>query len=166
MAAPDEDRLRCTACGEITPISLVPSTCPACDGILDLELAAKELPVSVPGPQLAGIWEWERWLPYCAPANRVTLGEAGSPLLHSERLGSILGVPDLWIKNDALQPTGSFKDRAIALATSLARQYDREGLILSSSGNAGASAAAYAARAGFPSLSWYRERHRLPNWAR
>ena len=150
--APDHgDRLRCTDCGAVTPISAVPSTCPACDGILDLELGERDAPVPRLGePRLPDLWQWEHWLPFCAPANRVTLGEAQSPLLRCDRLGAALGIGDLWIKNDSLLPTGSFKDRAIALATSLAKQYGREGLVLSSSGNAGASAAAYAARAGLP----------------
>jgi threonine synthase len=145
------DRLHCTDCGAVTPISTVPSTCPACDGILDLELGERDVPVPRLGePRFPDIWQWERWLPYCAPGNRVTLGEAQSPLLRCGRMSAALGVEDLWIKNDSLLPTGSFKDRAIALATSLAKQYGREGLVLSSSGNAGASAAAYAARAGLP----------------
>lgn len=145
------DRLRCTACGAVTPIALVPSTCPACDGILDLVLGERDLPLPRLGqPRFPDIWEWERWLPWCEPENRVTLGEAQSPLLRCDRLAAALGVRELWIKNESLLPTASFKDRAIALATSLAKQYGREGLVLSSSGNAGASAAAYAARAGLP----------------
>lgn len=78
------------------------------------------------------------------------MGEAGTPLLKAERLGARHGLRDLWIKTDSVMPTGSFKDRAIALATSLACEYDRPALVMSSSGNAGASGAAYAARSGKP----------------
>ena len=146
----DRDRLVCTQCRAVTPIDAVPSTCPACDGILDLELGEHPSTGTAFGHTSAGIWAWERWLPRCPPEHRITLGEGHSPLLACPRLGSALGLDDFWIKNDSLQPTGSFKDRAIALATSLARAYGRDGLVLSSSGNAGASSAAYAARAGLP----------------
>ncbi|MFC6490422.1 pyridoxal-phosphate dependent enzyme, partial [Nitratireductor sp. GCM10026969] len=142
------DFLRCVACGNDVSIEVVPSTCPACGGILDLHLA--EGPLQEAADDLTNLWQWAEFLPRCAPKNRVTLGEARSPLLHCPRLGERTGLADLWIKNDSVMPTGSFKDRAIALATSLAKEYGREGLVLSSSGNAGASAAAYAARAGLP----------------
>lgn len=142
------EKLRCTACGAETTIENVPSTCPACRGILDLRLTP---PNGSPGTNGGeGIWRWAEHLPHCAAQNRVTLGEGGSPLLASPRLAEKTGLCDLWIKNDSIMPTGSFKDRAIALATSLAKQYERPGLVLSSSGNAGASSAAYAARAGLP----------------
>jgi threonine synthase len=95
-----------------------------------------------------GIWRWAAQLPNCHPQNPISLGEGESPLLAVRRLGAAFGLDDLWVKNDAIMPSGSFKDRAIALATSLACEYSREGLILASSGNAGASGAAYAARAG------------------
>lgn len=150
MSTTNADRLVCMQCGAVTPIETVPSTCPACDGILDVELGSTSPRLSAPMQTSAGLWEWERWLPRCAVENRVTLGEGRSPLLACGRLAGRLGIENLWIKNDALQPTGSFKDRAIALATSLAREYGRKGLVLSSSGNAGASGAAYAARAGLP----------------
>ena len=95
-----------------------------------------------------GIWKWSEYLPFCAPRHRISLGEANSPLLKCDRLAEQLGLSNFWIKNDSITPTGSFKDRAMALTVSLALQYEQDGLVLSSSGNAGASAAAYAARAG------------------
>ncbi|WP_170134985.1 threonine synthase [Acuticoccus kandeliae] len=146
------DRMVCTACGATTPIERVPSTCPECDGILDLFLGEKAGDARAPSPAGAseGLWVWADHLPHCKPQNRITLGEGNSPLLAAPRLGKALGVDDLWIKNDSLQPSGSFKDRAVALATSLACEYGRDAMVLSSSGNAGASSAAYAARAGLP----------------
>jgi threonine synthase len=143
---PGKDHLVCTACGHEEPIDAVPSTCSVCDGILDLVLGAAR---QEPGD---GLWRWAEHLPQVAPRNRVFLGEAGTPLVAAHRLGARLGTADLWIKNESLQPTGSFKDRALALATSLAVEYRRPGVVLSSSGNAGASAAAYAARAGLPAV--------------
>jgi threonine synthase len=152
-AAMGGEHMACVACGETVPISAVPSTCPHCDGILDLRLpetGSSTPDGTAPAGESPGIWRWARWLPSCAPENRVTLGEGDSPLLRCDRLGARLGLESLWVKNDALMPTGSFKDRAVVLATSLARQHGKPGIVLSSSGNAGASAAAYAARAGLP----------------
>lgn len=143
------DHLVCTACARDVAIETVPSTCPDCGGILDLLLgdgAAERMPSA----DERSLWRWAQHLPSCRPGARVSLGEAGSPLFEAPRLGRALGLDDLWIKNDSVMPTGSFKDRAIALATSLACEYDREAMVLSSSGNAGASGAAYAARAGKP----------------
>ncbi len=139
----------CTDCGHAVAIAGMPSTCPRCDGILDLVFAERS-EREADSVETPGIWHWREWLPACAPENRVTLGEGLTPLLRCLRLGEALGLASIWVKNDAIMPTCSFKDRAVALATSLAKHYARPGLVLSSSGNAGASAAAYAARAGLP----------------
>ena len=145
-AAADPEILCCTCCGWTTPISNMPSTCAKCDGILDMrypeQTAAEE--------GGTGIWTWSQDLPFCAPRHRISLGEANTPLLTCDRLAEHFGLSNFQIKNDSIMPTGSFKDRAMALTVSLALQYKQEGLVLSSSGNAGASAAAYAARAGLP----------------
>ncbi|MGR3481318.1 threonine synthase [Salipiger marinus] len=141
-----EDHLICITCGSSEDIAKVPSTCPACGGILDLVLGS-DAPSRVAGP---GVWAWASRLPAVRPQNRITLGEGATPVLQASRLARQKGLSDLWIKTDSLMPTGSFKDRAIAVATALACEYDRPGMVLSSSGNAGASGAAYAARAGRP----------------
>lgn len=145
------DHLVCTHCHTAVAIADMPSTCPRCDGILDVGLAPapRQFSAAAEGP---GIWRWEEWLPRCATQNRVSLGEGQSPLLRCDRLGRQLGTSQLWLKNDGVSPTGSFKDRGLALTLSLAREYRRPGIVLSSSGNAGASAAAYAARAGIPAI--------------
>lgn len=140
------DHLVCIACGRSEDIATVPSTCLACGGILDLVLGS-DAPSRLAG---AGIWAWAARLPAVRAENRITLGEGATPLLRANRLGQAKGLSNFWVKNDSLMPTGSFKDRAIAVATSLACEYDRPGMVLSSSGNAGASGAAYAARAGRP----------------
>ncbi|GAB5374219.1 MAG: threonine synthase [Acuticoccus sp.] len=135
----------CTACAHVTPLAAVASVCPSCGGILDW--VPGERPPQVPG---AGVWRHADLLPTCAPEHRVSLGEGGAPLLAAPRLGDALGLSDLWVKNESLQPSGSFKDVGVAVAVSLAKAHGRPGAVLSSSGNAGASAAAYCARAGLP----------------
>ncbi len=89
---------------------------------------------------------------YAAPVEkaveRVSLGEGGTPLIHLNRLGRRQGLPNLFLKYEGANPTGSFKDRgtAVALTQALRAGYTRVGTV--SSGNMAASVAAYAARAG------------------
>ena len=81
----------------------------------------------------------------------ITLGEGGTPLLHAPRLSERLGV-ELWLKCEGANPTGSFKDRGMALAVSRAVEAGAPGIVCASTGNTAASAAAYAARAGLPAV--------------
>jgi threonine synthase len=77
----------------------------------------------------------------------VTLGEGSTPLVRAERLSRRLGI-EVWLKLEGANPTGSFKDRGMAVAVSLAVEAGARGLVCASTGNTAASAAAYAARAG------------------
>jgi threonine synthase len=77
----------------------------------------------------------------------ITLGEGGTPLLPAPRLSERFGV-ELWLKCEGLNPTGSFKDRGMAVAVSRALERGAGGVVCASTGNTAASAAAYAARAG------------------
>jgi len=86
-----------------------------------------------------GVWRYGSWLPV---ASGPTLGEGGTPLLRS-RDGA-------WLKNEAANPTLSFKDRAVAVATAMALELGAAGLLCASTGNTAVSVAAYGARAGLP----------------
>ncbi len=81
----------------------------------------------------------------------VTLGEGSTPLLPAPRLSARLGC-ELWLKWEGANPTGSFKDRGMTVAVSRALERGAPGVVCASTGNTGASAAAYAARAGLPSV--------------
>jgi threonine synthase len=81
----------------------------------------------------------------------VTLGEGGTPLLEAPRLSARLGV-ELWLKWEGANPTGSFKDRGMAVAVTRALERGAAGIVCASTGNTAASAAAYAARAGLPAI--------------
>ena len=92
----------------------------------------------------------ERWrdaLPVGDATPLVTLGEGGTPLVRAERVGRELGI-ELWLKCEGANPTGSFKDRGMALAVAKAVEQGAHGIVCASTGNTAASAAAYAARAG------------------
>ena len=90
-------------------------------------------------------------LPVTEATPVVSLGEGGTPLLPAPRLSQRLGV-ELWLKWEGANPTGSFKDRGMTVAVSKALEEGAETLVCASTGNTAASAAAYAARAGLPSV--------------
>ncbi|MER7273060.1 pyridoxal-phosphate dependent enzyme [Dactylosporangium sp. NPDC000244] len=97
-----------------------------------------------------GIWRFADRLPLADPRHAVSLGEGGTPLLDvTDALGLPPGVT-VHVKAEHLNPTGSFKDRIAAVALSLVRERSLRGVVGTSSGNGGAAAAAYGARAGRP----------------
>jgi threonine synthase len=94
------------------------------------------------------IWRWRELLPVTKDESIVTLGEHTTPLLRAPRLGSRLGLANVYVKDDSHLPTGSFKSRGQALAISMAKELGVTRLAIPTAGNAGGAMAAYAARAG------------------
>ena len=80
----------------------------------------------------------------------ITLGEGGTPLIHARRLGAEIGLANLYLKFEGVNPTGSFKDRGMVLAVNRAVSLGARAVVCASTGNTSASAAAYAAAAGLP----------------
>src|SRR5438445_626968 len=101
------------------------------------------------GTAARGLWRFRHLLPVRA-ANPVTLGEGATPLVHLERVGRRLGLPRLYAKDESQNPTWSYKDRLCATAVTHAVETGARVITISSTGNHGASTAAYAARAGVP----------------
>ena len=147
-------RLRCRECGALRRFEPA-YVCDACFGPLEViyELPAIRAAVSrasiEAGPP--SIWRYRALL----PVEEGTLDELGTgftPLVEARNLGKRLGLDRLYVKNDTLNPTGSFKDRNVAVASTLALTYGFDTLACSSTGNLAGSVAAYAARAGLRSL--------------
>jgi threonine synthase len=82
------------------------------------------------------------------PGERISLGEGMTPLVHCERLGKRFGLPQLFVKDEGLNPTGSFKARGLSAAVTCAKALGAQTLAIPTAGNAGGALAAYAARAG------------------
>ena len=150
--------LRCVRCGTRYELGEMYRGCPLCAqegkpsnlevGYDEAELkAAAWAAHEVTGPN--SMWRYLPMLPVVAE-NVVSIGEGGTPLLAAPRLGARLGVPNLYLKDESRNPTGSFKDRLAAAAVSAAGQLGKRVVVGSSSGNAGAAVAAMAARAGMP----------------
>ena len=94
------------------------------------------------------IWDLAPLLPIQNKANMLTLGEGNTPLLKANRLGDFLDLTNLYIKEEGLNPTGSFKARGLCLAVSKAKELGLKDLSIPTAGNAGSALAAYAATAG------------------
>jgi len=94
------------------------------------------------------MWRYDGWLPLARGEHPVTLGEGGTPLLKVERLAARLGFDHLWVKDEGVNPTGSFKARGLAAAVTRAVLGGAKQFVVPTAGNAGVALAAYAARAG------------------
>jgi threonine synthase len=146
--------LECGACGERYDPARLWNVCPACGKPLlaryDLERAAKTLTREALRERPAGMWRYAEVLPVQDPAYWLSLGEGGTPLVHAARLGARIGCPATYIKDESLNPTGSFKARGLAMAVSRAAELGAHSLAIPSAGNAAGAMAAYAAAAGLP----------------
>jgi threonine synthase len=154
--------LACIDCGTTYPLGYR-LECETCRGLLelvyDLELLRRDGPAGLRG---VGLWRYAAVLPIVDPAHRVTLGEGGTPLLEAPRLARQLGVRRLRLKFEGANPTGTVKDRSSATAVAAALQFGFAATSVVSSGNAGSSVAAYAARAGLRALVFAYERASAP----
>jgi threonine synthase len=139
--------LACTSCDALYAFELR-YHCERCGFPLAVTYAEGDGATAPSGSVGEGVWRHSDSLPSVAPENRVTLGEGGTPLLATERLGEAFGFERLLVKSEGVNPTGSFKDRPTAVGVSVALEFGLDTVVVSSTGNAGVSLAAYAARAG------------------
>ncbi|TIT24234.1 MAG: pyridoxal-phosphate dependent enzyme [Mesorhizobium sp.] len=145
----------CIRCGALFRIEtrIDSRGCPICCGEAPANLkvvydrSGATSAASAAGAALPSLWRYADMLP-CGLSDAISLGEGLTPLLSAERLGKQLGVPKLLIKDEGANPTWSHKDRFSTVAVSMARLSGAHVVATASSGNAGASLAAYAARAG------------------
>ncbi len=132
-------RLACTNCALEHPPSMETLACSSCGAPLDVRYVSGADVVD-PGRLPP--------MPFHAESPSITLGEGNTPIVSSEAVGRSLDLRNLTAKLEYLNPTGSFKDRGTAAMMSVAKEFGIEAVAEDSSGNAGASVAAYAAKAG------------------
>lgn len=145
----------CDECGARFDLREPVNLCPNCGGMLEVEYDPERLKRSaelMKHYERGSIWRYRDLFPPVSDDHIISLGEGGTPLIRSRYLGPKLGIPNLYFKNDTLMPTGSFKDRGFSLALSYASEIGVKRGLTYSSGNAGASFAAYSACANFPGL--------------
>jgi len=149
-AMPNVTHLECSICRQKHAADRAQHLC-ACGGPLlvryDLEAIRRSWSPADLRHAPDNMW---RYAPILPPADGsiVTLGEGMTPLLRTPRLGARLGARDLWIKDEGLNPTGSFKARGLACAVSMAAELGVRKMAIPSAGNAASALAAYAAAAG------------------
>jgi threonine synthase len=144
--------LSCTKCGKTYDPAALLNVCKeqGCGGSLFAEYDLPRLSREDTASRGRTIWRWHEVMPARAPEDILTLGEGGTPLLPAPRLGARLSLTDLWIKEEAGNPTGSFKARGLGAAVTMAKALGARAIALPTAGNAGGAAAAYAAKAGLP----------------
>jgi threonine synthase len=143
--------LYCSSCGKTRDHRALTNLCDCGKPLLvayDLETASASLTRASLAGREPTLWRYREVLPVEDERNRLTLGEGMTPLIKAERLGATLGLTNLYIKDESLNPTGSFKARGMAVAISMAKELGAKKLAVPSAGNAAGALAAYAAKAG------------------
>jgi threonine synthase len=144
-------KIVCPRCQKPFALSQLLNLCPCGSPLLvryDLNSARVQFAPSLLGGRVASLWRYRELLPLQNDANLVSLGEGFTPLLEAKTLARESRVKRVWIKDEAQNPTGSFKDRGLCLAITMARELGVKKVAIPSAGNAGGSLSAYAARAG------------------
>jgi len=142
--------LECSGCGSVRAGDGLSGVCTECGSPYLVRYRAR------PSPDLRSgmatrpwtMWRYREWLPLADGEAAVTLGEGGTPLLEASRLASRYGFGRLLVKDESVNPTGSFKARGLAAAVTRARHAGAERFVVPTAGNAGVALAAYAARDG------------------
>ena len=146
--------LECALCSTTYDAAQTWNLCPQCGKPLlaryDLEAAKGKLARDEIRARAPNLWRYSELLPIQDPQYRLCLGEGFTPLIHARRLGQTVGFDGLYIKEEGLNPTGSFKARGLAVAVSRASELGVKALSIPSAGNAAGALSAYAALAGLP----------------
>ena len=152
MTATFMTHLECTRCGGRHEPDELHNLSPCCGAPLfpryDLEAARERFGRDKPAAGPPNLWRYRPLLPVRRDENIVSLGEGFTPLLRARRLGVELGMERLLIKEEGLNPTGSFKARGLVTAVCRAKELGVETVVIPSAGNAAGAMSAYAAAAG------------------
>lgn len=144
--------LTCISCKAEYPPAEPIYTCPKCDGLLDVTydhsqvtLDKRELDRVAPH-----VWKYRELLP--VDIDPVTIYEGGTPLYKCDSLAESIGVDELYVKHEGMNPTGSFKDRGMTVGVTKAIELGKKTVACASTGNTSASMAIFAAKAGLPAV--------------
>src|ERR1041384_530261 len=150
---PKATLLECSLCGKRHEAGSIANLCD-CGGPLlvryDLDLIRSRWRRREVSNGPASMWRYGPVLPP-SPESIVSLGEGWTPLLRACRLGARIGAESLWVKDEGLNPTGSFKARGLSCAISMCKELGIRKVAIPSAGNAASALAAYAAAAGLES---------------
>jgi len=144
--------VKCMDCGQTATYSPTSVNCPRCNSQWrDIEYDYAAIARTMPD-QLSGrpfdMWRYRELLPIRNPNPALNLGEGGTPLIQAVNLGTMLGCPNIYIKDERQGPTGSFKDRQAAVTIAALKEAGITEMVAASTGNVAIAYSAYAARAG------------------
>ncbi|HET7565791.1 MAG TPA: threonine synthase [Gemmatimonadaceae bacterium] len=141
--------LECSACDHTERSSAPATVCPDCGQpyLVRYDTLPSSRDVILPRWDM---WRYAAMLPLCDGESPVSLGEGTTPMLELPALAREIGVRRLWVKDEGLNPTASFKARGMSAAVTRARALGVPGLVVPTAGNAGAALTAYGAAAGLP----------------
>jgi len=141
--------LRCRECKKEYD-STFKYICDECFGPLDVHYHFPSLTKNTFTNREQTYWRYFELLPITDKSNIVSINAGMTPLVKAEKLGKVIGLNNLYIKNDSVNPTFSFKDRPAGVAVSKAKEFGLESVGCASTGNLASATAAHAAKAGFP----------------
>jgi threonine synthase len=144
--------IKCLDCGHAAPFMPSSMQCPKCNSQwrtaeYDMEEVAKTFPSQIKDRPF-DLWRYRELLPIRNPNPILRLGEGGTPLIQAANLGMMLGLPNLFIKDERQGPTSSFKDRQAAVTIAALKEGGVTEMVAASTGNVAIALSAYAARAG------------------
>jgi threonine synthase len=144
--------IRCLDCGYAAPFMPSSMHCPQCssqwrEAEYDITEVARTFPSELRNRPF-DLWRYQELLPIHNPNPTLRLGEGGTPLIQAANLGMMLGLPNLYIKDERQGPTSSFKDRQAAVTIAALKEGGVTEMVAASTGNVAISLSAYAARAG------------------
>jgi threonine synthase len=144
--------LSCTNCGLRHEWEQLQNLCTNCQKplfpVYDLVAVGRAVKREDLATREKSLWRYREVLPLPPDVEAVSLGEGSTPLLRAKKFGEGSGLTNLWVKDEAQNPTQSFKARGMAVAVSMAKHLGATKLAVPTAGNAGGALAAYAARAG------------------
>src|SRR5512143_1785806 len=148
---PNVSRLECSLCAARFEPNQIHNLC-SCGGTLFVRYDLTRIKGTWSRDSLRSartdLWRYLPVLPPRTPESIVSLGEGMTPLIRTRRLGAAIGAQDLWVKDEGLNPTASFKARGMTTAITMARELGIRKIAIPSAGNAASAAAAYSAAAG------------------
>ncbi|MCL2862560.1 MAG: threonine synthase [Methanimicrococcus sp.] len=149
-----EYHLKCIECGAEFGKTEIIYTCRKCDGLLDVIYDYSEIKKNMDMEKLKtappSVWKYRDLLPIAI--DPVSIREGGTPLYKCDRLAEKIGIKELYVKHEGMNPTGSFKDRGMTVGVSKAIELGMKTVACASTGNTSAALAIYGAKAGIPSV--------------
>lgn len=144
--------MRCIECGKVHDMTVPAYACTSCNNLLEITMdipsAQQRLSDSDWASRPLSVWKYRELLPIASDAVVFSRNEGGTPLIRCHNLEKLMGLDNLWVKFDGMNPTGSFKDRGMTVGMTKAKELGMRTATCASTGNTSASLAAYAGLAG------------------